>query len=46
MLAELSAEQGKTITYAAARWQRGKIVKVVLRGPGLRETRYFDGRKD
>lgn len=43
-LRELSTEQGRTITYAAAYWRAGKIVKVRLRGPDIDEVRYFDGR--
>lgn len=43
-LKELSVEQGRAITHAAAYWRKGKIVKVKLRGPDINEVRYFDGR--
>lgn len=43
-LIALSEEQDREVTYGAAKWSRGKIEKLVLRGPKFRETRYPDGR--
>lgn len=43
-LAQLSAEQGHVIDYAAAYWKNGKIMKLRIKGPAIDEVRYFDGR--